>query len=151
MVETPEALAAECSALVRYLVGQAATPPMQAYYSRAHATIPYRSGEPLRGVDYALVSAIGTGGVVLRAADAYARFFRPTGPLRQKLTLALAIVENSPGTHATLNRAAVGPRWRVLGDVVLAGTGFLLCLGLGLLFFGPQQLTGSHAPERADA
>ncbi len=151
MVESPETLALECSALVRYLVGQPATAPMQAFYARAHATIPYRKGPPPVAVDDALVSAIGSGGVVLRAADAYARFFRPTGPLRQKLTLALAIVENSPETHAGLNRAAVGPRWRVLTDVALAGVGFLCCLGMGLLVFGPQQLTSGRTRVPADA
>lgn len=151
MVESAEGLAAECSALVHYLVGQPATAPMQAYYARAHATIPYRKGGPLAAVDDPLVSAIASGGVILRAADAYARFFRPTGPLRQKVTLVLAIVENSPETHAALNRAAVGPRWRVLTDVALAGVGFLLCLGLGLLVFGPQQLTSGRTREPAGA
>jgi len=142
VIESPEALAAQCDALVRYLARQPATAPMRSYYQKAHATIPYRHGGPLSSVDHALVSAIASGGFLLRSADAYARFFRPTGPLRQKLTLCLAILENSPETHQALNQAAIGPRWRVLAGVGLAGVGFLLSLCLGLVVFGIHQLTG---------
>ena len=151
MGESAEALAVECDALARYLVGQPATGPMIAYYQRAHANIPYRTAGDLSAVDRALIRAAGGGTVLLRAADAYARFFRPTGPLRQKLTLCLAILENSPETHAGLNRTETGQRWRVLAGVALSGVAFLCSLGLGVVIFGPPQLFGGARNRPADA
>ena len=151
MAESAEALAVECDAFTRYLVGQPATGPMTAYYQRAHTTIPYRTTGPLPAVDRALIRAAGSGRIALRSADAYARFFRPTGALRQKLTLCLAILENSPETHAGLNRTEVGNRWRVLAGVALSGVAFLCSLGLGVVIFGPLQLLGGARNRPVDA
>ena len=151
MAESADELATECTVFAQYLVGQPATAAMTAYYQRAHATIPYRGAGPLSAVDRVLLGAAGSGGIALRAADAYARFFRPTGALRQKLTLCLAILENSPETHAWLNRAETGTRWRVLAGMGRAGVAFLFSLGLGILLFGMVQLIGGRRSRPADA
>ena len=151
MAESADLLAVECDALARYLVGHPATLPMRAYYQRAHANIPYRTAGPLSTVDRALIRAAGRGGVLLRAADAYARFFRPTGALRQKLTLCLAILENSPETHGWLNQAETGNRMRLLAGVALAGVAFLFSLGIGIVIFGTVHLLGGGRPAPTDA
>jgi hypothetical protein len=135
-------LARECAAFARYLADAAATPAMQAYYVRAHATIPHRGSGLQAPVDRWLSGAAGRGGLPLRLADAYARFFRPTGPLRQKLTLMLAILENSPETHERLNTSETGRRGAVLAGLALTGLTFAATLAFATLVFGPRQLLG---------
>lgn len=148
MVEADDSLARECVVFARYLADTAPPPSMPAYYISAHARIPYRAGGPPRGVDAALLAAGRLGGPALRAADSYARFLRPTGPLRQKLSLALAILDNSPETHRNVGQATIGSVPAVLAGMVGGGLLFALSLGFGLLLFGPMQLVaGGGAAE----
>lgn len=133
-------LAGECRAFARYLARAEPPAGMVAYYTRAHRSIPFAAqGEP-RGVERALLAAARRGGLPLRMADAYARFFSPTGPLRQKLALAIAILENSPETHATLNGTSTGSGVAMLLRLTMTGVGFGLALAGGLLCFLPLRL-----------
>lgn len=138
-------LARECAAFAQYLAGATPTPAMQAYYRRAHATIPFRAAGALVPIDRSLLGWARRGGLPLRLADAYARFFRPTGALRQKLTLMLAILENSPETHRWLNSGETGSGAGVLAGLLLTGLAFVAALALGTLLFGPLHLLGGDA------
>ena len=139
----------ECREFSRYLAGRDPSEAARAYYVRAHRTIPYLTGGEMLPVDRGLLAAARRGGFLLRAADAYGRFFRPAGPLRQKLVLCLAILENSPDTHEHLNSAEVGPTALVLARLVGAGIVAGLALVTGMLAFGPQQLLSRPEAKRA--
>jgi hypothetical protein len=139
-------LARECAVFAQYLASTAATPAMEAYYARAHATIPCGASETLAPIDRWLSGSARRGGLPLRLADAYARFFRPTGALRQKLTLMLAILENSPETSRWLNSGETGSPAGVLAGLALTGLGFGAALALGTLLFGPLHLLGGGTP-----
>lgn len=143
-------LARECAAFAQYLARTTPTPAMQAYYARAQATMPCRTSAAMAPIDRWLSGWARRGGLPLRLADAYARFFRPTGALRQKLTLMLAILENSPETSRWLNSGETGSRAGVLAGLVLTGLGFVAALALGMLLFGPLHLLGGGTPP-ADA
>jgi hypothetical protein len=133
-------LTRECRAFARYLADAPPPAAMTDYYVAAHEAIPFAArGEP-GGVDAVLLRVSRLGGPALRMADAYARICTPTGPLRQKLTLALAILENCPETQARLNRAATGSRARVLTGLAGTTLASALALGFGVLIFGPIQL-----------
>jgi hypothetical protein len=119
---------------------------MVAYYARAHAAIPFARQGPPAGVERALLAAARMGGAPLRMADAYARFCSPTGALRQKLALAMAILENSPETHAALNGSVVGSPPVMLWRLATTGLGFALSLVAGMLCFGPLGLILGRDP-----
>jgi hypothetical protein len=143
-----KALERECRAFTAYLTGLAPTPYVLEKYRLGHARIPYLTLDPPRQVDRLLLGAATHGTLLLRCADAYARIARPTGMLRQKLVLALAVLENSPPTHLHLNSARVGnPAVLALG-VVGRGVGFSLTLLFGLLLFGPLHLFSAFMPNQ---
>jgi hypothetical protein len=138
--EPVELLDAECRAFGRYLTGREPSESVRRYYAGAHRNIPYLTQGGVRPVDRWLLAAARRGGFLLRAADGYARFFRPAGPLRQKLILCLAILENSPETHSLLNGVETGTPALLLSRLVLTGMVAALALGTGILLFGPGQL-----------
>jgi hypothetical protein len=125
----------ECRALVRYLVGQ--DPPayvVDRYRAARGSAAP--AGERLAPIDRALLGATRLGSTLARLADGYARVARPTGPLRRRLTLAVAILECAPPSHLRLNAAAVGSRPALalrLGTALVASG---LALVLGVAGFG---------------
>lgn len=128
----------ECRALSRYLLGQDPDAYVIAQYARGHASIPCRRSRP-DAFDGLLVLMACRGAVTARVADAYARFFRPRGALRQKLTLMLAVLENAPLTHARLTRGGRGVL-RALADTVMALAGTAVALGGGIVLLGPLHL-----------
>lgn len=143
-----EALARECRAFTAYLTGLAPTPYVLEKYRRGHGRIPYLTQDPPKRVDRLLLGAASHGGLLLRCADAYARILRPSGMLRQKLVLTLAVLENSPPTHLRLNSAREGsPAVLILG-VIGRGLGFSLSLLLGLLLFAPLHMFSTLLPDR---
>ncbi len=135
--DAPTALRQECEAFSRYLAGARPTEYVLARYRAGHGGIPYRADSRVHPLDVRLVDAGRQGGVSLQAADAYSRFFRPHGPLRQKMILLLAILESSPPAHEGLHSAARVPA--IAGLAAVAGqVGLSLgCLALGVLRFGP--------------
>jgi len=80
------------------------------------------------------------GTVTAGLADAYARFVRPTGVLRQKLVLMCAVLENSPETHARFNSAAVGSRVTILARLLLVGFTAALNITAAMLLLAPLHL-----------
>jgi hypothetical protein len=72
-----------------------------------------------------------------RIADAYARRARPTGILRQKLVLQLAVLESSPPAHGWINGADTGPLPLILAKVGWAGGLAILSLVIAAIVIGP--------------
>lgn len=146
-----KALAHECRAFTAYLTGLAPTPYVLEKYRLSHGRIPYLTQEPPKWIDRLLLGAGIHGRFLLRCADGYARILRPTGMLRQKLVLALAVLENSPPTHLRLNSAREGsPAVLALG-ILGRGLGFSLTLLIGLLVFGPLHLVSALIPDQRKA
>jgi hypothetical protein len=76
---------------------------------------------------------------------------RPTGILRQKLVLQLAVLEVSPSTHAWVNGGDEGPIPAVLARIVLAAGLSVLSLAVAALVFGPIHLLASIRPRAGRA
>lgn len=132
----------EFRVFTRYLTGGGVTSELVAAYRRAHRDLPALGDAPSRAplVDRASLALARLGGPATRVADAYTRFFRPDGPLRVRLVLALALLEHAPPHHERLATAvSPGP---VAGLLRLTGLGiaFAVSLGVGLLVLGPLHL-----------
>jgi hypothetical protein len=141
----PRDVEAECAALVRYLAGHPPSAYLIECYRRALPLA--RSPEP-SPVDGWLLRAARLGRWPARMADGYARFVRPTGDYRRRLTLALALLENAPDTHAATNDAATGTPLGIGLGVVAAAAASLVAIGLGFVVFGPLHLVARLVPER---
>ncbi len=134
------AVARECRVFTRYLARGLPSEYVLSCYGRllASAREPGALAPPL--IDRVLLGFARLGGPATRIADAYATRLRPYGPLRRRLILLLAILENAPPTAEPLNAARRGP---VLG----AGLGIAAALAssagallLGLVLLGPLHL-----------
>ena len=137
----------DCRTLTQYLIGRAPSAYVAECYLRM---LPSAAIPTSRLIDRALLGAARLGGLPCRMADGYARWFRPTGDLRRRLTLLLAILETAPDTHDTVNDAALGSRGWIIA--VLLGTLAMsaIAIGLGVIVFGPIHLvSGGDAPRTA--
>lgn len=97
-------LSVECEVFCRYLAGFEPPPYVVLKYIEAHES--GRNGPIVRSDDAleeALVRLARRGVVSARAADAYASVFRPSGTLRRKLVLLLAILETFGPTSARVD------------------------------------------------
>jgi len=133
------ALAAECAAFARYLTGERPSEYVVTKYLAGHPAL-LAGAEPIDPVDRLLVGVAIRGPAAARIADAYARHARPTGLLRRKLVLALAIFESSPPTHTWVNGAARGPAPLVLLRLAANALLSAAALGAGVLLLGPMHL-----------
>ena len=122
----------------RYLVSQDPTPYVLSCYQRACSSI--ASGAPLSLIDRGSLALARLGAGPARVADAYARVFRPYGPLRRRLILLLAILENSPPSDRPLNTAREGSRSAIMAGMALTLLGGGGCLLLGIVLLGPVHL-----------
>ena len=89
----------ECSRYCRYLTGRPATNYVAGKYAAAHE---YRQRELTaapRTFDRLLWQLSTRGVWATRLADGYARFMAPSGLLRKKLVVLLAILECAPAVH----------------------------------------------------
>jgi hypothetical protein len=134
------ALDREGRIFARYLAGAVPSAYALGAYERGHASIPFRHTGPPDAVDRMLLRFARLGTVATRLADGYARFFRPTGVLRQKLVLMCAVLENSPETHVWFNSAAVGSGATIFARLLLAGVVAAINLSGALLLLGPLHL-----------
>jgi hypothetical protein len=143
------ALDDECRALARYLTGRPPDDYVLTCYRRAADFVPGAT-DPLQPIDRVLWRAARASRITARSADAYARWFRPAGPLRRRITLLLAILESAPGTHGWFNTAETGSRLRVSlqpAGVVAASAAML---AIGVAGFGPIHLATAWAGPRHD-
>lgn len=126
----------ESSVFTRYLAGADPSDYVRSKYRDGHRRIPYRLKADEDALDVALAMVARGGPVRARISDAYARVFKPHGVLRQKLTLLLAILENSPDMHRRFTSGGRGLPRAILG-IAASLTLFLVSFLAGLLLFGP--------------
>jgi hypothetical protein len=99
-----------------------------------------------------LLRLAGTSPGLTSIADTYARFARPYGDLRRRLTLMLALLETHGATHAAYDRAR--PSSAAGAWLALAGLGMLWALRvlLAVAVCAPAHLLlGAKAPARQSA
>jgi hypothetical protein len=132
----------ECRIWSRYLAGAKVSPEIVDWYRRSLPSAAVDPGDE-RPIDRILLAAARVGGPFTRTADGYARLVRPTGPLRRRLTLLLAILENAPETHQGLNRGAEGSGPGVALALTVSLAASALAMVVGLLGFGLLHLVSS--------
>jgi hypothetical protein len=143
-------LAQECRVFSRYLAGIEATPYLLEAYVRGHAHLP-AGRVPPDALDQLLLGVARRSPWLTRIADAYARRARPTGILRQKLVLQLAVLESSPPAHGWINGAETGPIPLVLAKVGWAVGLAVLSLVIAAIAFGPIHAAVAIRPGMRDA
>ena len=138
----------ECRALTRYLSGFEPSPYVENCYRRLRPTADAVEDLP---IDRILVAVARAGSLGARIADGYARLARPTGRLRRRLTLLLAILENSPGFFEPVTKPSVGGSVTVIvalaGQLIVSG----LALLVGALSLGPAHLVTSALSRSSGA
>ncbi len=82
-----------------YLTGSHGTGYVIQKYLAGQAAMPAAGRRVDLLIDRWLLVVARTGPAGARLADSYARILRPHGPLRHRLVLFLAILENSPCSH----------------------------------------------------
>ena len=118
------------------LLGGDADSYVAVQYARAHLHLPLH---PVSAFDRVLLAFASQGPWALRAADAYARFFAPASSLRRKLAVLVAILESAAPSDAEF-AASDEPPVGVIVQLLLAGVGFALLLGVGILALAPLHL-----------
>jgi hypothetical protein len=126
----------EAQVLARYLTGRPASPYVTECFRRARDGAA-RADDAL---DRLLLRAASTGRPLATLADAYARLARPGGGFRRRVTLALAVLENAPESHAAFQPAP--PASAGLAALRLAGAlaGGALAQAAGALLFALPHL-----------
>lgn len=135
----------ECRSLVRYLAGRDPTAYVVRCYQRSVGAL---AGQPMATIDRVLLAAARLGSLPARAADGYARWFRPTGGYRRRVTLALAILENTPDLHREMNDTIEGTPVTVLARLAVRLAGSAAAIALGIVLFGPVHVFSSVVPTR---
>ena len=136
----PDTLRREAEVFTRYLVAEGPSEYVASKYRDGHRAIPYVHGQGGVPVDIFLVRVARWGRLAVRLADSYARIFRRTGPLRQKLVLLAAILESSPQYHIRFQSSEATSRPLVYGRLAGIALGFAVRLAIGVLVFGPVHL-----------
>lgn len=132
------ALRREADCFARLLWGAAAPPNAVDAYVDAHG---HRDAlRPVGAFQGKLIRHAARGVFFARAADGYARLFDPSGPLRCKLVLMLAILESMPPTHRFLDAPVGGGPSGAALHLFLHGSRALFCTVLGILYFAPLRL-----------
>lgn len=140
------ALDAECRVFTRHLLGVAPAPAVVDAYIAAHERAPHYAAET--AFDRRLVAAAVRHPVVARLADAYGRLLAPTGLLRRKLVLLLAILETTPPHYRAVDAPLAGGVLSTAAALVyhgvVAGAGAVVAL----LVFGPLHFMSRGAGRR---
>lgn len=140
------ALAAECDVLTRHLLGtRPATAVVDAYVA-AHERAPHFAASTT--FDVRLLRVATRHPVLARLADAYARLCAPTGLLRRKLVLLLAIVETTPPHYRAVDAPLASGRLATVA--ALAWHGVLAAAGaaVALVLFAPLHLASRRPRGR---
>lgn len=140
------ALSAECRVFTRHLLGVDPAAAVVDAYVAAHERAPHYAAET--AFDVRLVTVAVRHPLLARLADAYGRLLAPTGLLRRKLVLLLAILETTPPHYRAVDAPLAGGLVTTVGALafqgVVAGAGAVLAL----LVFAPIHLASRGAGPR---
>ncbi len=134
MASEEQQLTRECCRFTSYMVGCAPSSYVIAKYLDANATI--AACTPNNSFDRLLVRLASAHPLLTLPADSYARFFRPTCALRNKLVVLLSIVESSPMCHETLEFVDGGPAQLAWG-ILWRGLRFAVSFLAAVLLLAP--------------
>jgi NADH dehydrogenase len=125
-----EALAHECRALARHLVGQEPPPYVVDKYRDAHARLARL--QEVSGFDRSLVRLAIGHPLLARLVDAYTGVFARRALVRQKWVLLLALLETTGSTAVHLDRPDHGSLVRLALSALGAGAAYMAFLALAL-------------------
>jgi hypothetical protein len=132
------ALEEECRVFTGYLLGCVPPPYAVQKYADAHLVSPiFSKGSRF---DFFLIRVARTHKSITMLADTYARFFVPTGLLRKKLVLLLAILETCPPSCHLIDAVDRGGKAALLFRLVTKGVVFVFSLTAGTLLFFLAQM-----------
>ncbi len=144
-----DALTPECQVLTRYLTGAEATQYVLEKYQAGHAALHATCGTPPTWFDHVLLAVTRRGPLGAGLVDSYTRWFSKRSVVRYKLTLLLAVLENSPGFYHRVTSAIVGSRWAVLGRLTLTALREAVVLLVGVVIFGPLNLVAAATRRKS--
>jgi hypothetical protein len=138
-----ETLGPECRVLTRYLAGAEASPYVLEKYQAGHAGLRIACGAAPTWFDNFLLAVASRGPLGAGLVDSYTRWFSQRSVVRYKLTLLLAVLENSPGFYHSVTSATVGKSWAVFARLTFAGLREAVVLLVGVVIFGPLNLVAA--------
>ena len=138
MMMSGGAIERECRVFTEFLIGCAPDRYVVRKYADAHQGSPvFSKGSPF---DSFLVRAARAHRLLAKTADAYARLFLPSGLLRRKLVLLLAILETcSPSSHR-IDSPGGESRTLVVVRLGAAMAGAALAAITGTILFAPVRI-----------
>jgi hypothetical protein len=139
------ATSAEFQVYSRYLGVSGPTTAMARYYEEAAFGLAPHPGDPF---DARLVRFASVGPVWTALADAYARRVRPYGCLRQRLVLALAILESAPPSHRDMHRVRRASLPWTLALLGLTGARAAALTVVAAVVLGPMHAIDAVASGR---
>jgi hypothetical protein len=144
------ALQNEFRVFAEYLGSRAVSERLPVLYARMHRAVEAAShprGRRAATLDALLLSVARHSPFGAGLADAYARWLRPYGPLRRKLTLTLALLESAAETHAAYDAAR--PASAIATWIALAGAGCRWAgrTVLAVVILGPLHLVRLIVPN----
>jgi hypothetical protein len=136
--DDPAILARECATFTTHVLGTRPEPAILEAYVRAHAVSRRFAAET--AFDDRLVAFARRHPAATRLADQYARLAAPTGLLRRKLVLLLAILETTPPHYRAIDAPLAGSP--IATVVALAGRGAAATLAAlaAIVVLGPLHL-----------
>lgn len=139
----PDRLDEECEAFCRYLTRAAASPYVKHKYREGHEHLPT---VPRLWFDDLLLALSRRGAWGVGWADAYLRWFRPQSVVRLKLTLALAVLENTPPYHTAMTAGLTGTPLALMVRVAARGTLYLVQACVGSIVLAPLHAAALLGP-----
>lgn len=133
----PREVVTECQTLARYLTGMEPSAYILEKYHACSAGLQAMRGSSPTWFDNALMSLARRGSFGTALVDTYARWFAPRSLVRYKLTLLLAILENSPDSHVRVTAATTGDRWTLVRQLILVGLRETAALVVATIILGP--------------
>jgi len=138
MMANGNSLEAECQTFARYLLGSVPQPYVVGKYADAHrVSAVFSQGTRF---DNLLVRVARKHPVLTRLADSHARMFAPTGLLRKKLVLLLAILETSAPSCHLIDAVDSGGKLAFFTRLAVKGTAFAISVAAGTIILLPVQM-----------
>jgi len=135
----------ECQVFTRYLLGCSPQSYVVKKYTDAHRVAAvFSKGSRF---DELLVRAARVHPALTRLADSHARMFAPTGLLRKKLVLLLAILETSAPSCHLIDAVDGGGKVALLARLFVKGIAFAFSVIAGAILFLPLQILTAGARE----
>lgn len=145
----------ECETLTRHLTGEPPTPYVAEHYLAAHRERAEELRRPRDAFESLLLRLARRGPRWAWLVDCHVRLWAPTGTVRKKLVLLVAVLESSPGTSGRFYSTSGERPARTLARLFARGAAFAGGVVLSTLLLLPlrgalgMMGTGVAGTERA--